>query len=161
MDCDNDLRREGVYDHYYQSDDILGYRPIKNTVKLSARRYYRDELLYDVRYTIGPDGLRQSMPFGDVNSPAGCVVFFGGSFTYGEGVNDHETMPFQVGQLTSFHQPGDLVHSLGVSWCQEQPQGWKLAAENLKNLQQGFLFSFPSTAANPEQVVLLWFHEVL
>ncbi len=26
-----------------------------------------------------------------------CVLFFGGSFTFGEGLNDNETMPYSVG----------------------------------------------------------------
>lgn len=67
----------------------LGYAPVPGR-RVSARKYHGDTLLYDVSYTIGPDGLRDT-PGPDQATV--CVVFFGDSITFGEGVNDQETMP--------------------------------------------------------------------
>ncbi len=91
-----------VLERNNQRDDILGVRPIRNTVAPSVKRYVGDKLIYDVTYTIGPNGLRKNMPDRNVKNPEGCILFFGGSFTFGEGVNDDETMPSQVGQLLDF-----------------------------------------------------------
>ena len=58
---------------------------------------FESELLYDATYTIGPDGLRISSPAerGDGRSTE-CVLFFGDSFTFGQGLADHEALPFRV-----------------------------------------------------------------
>jgi hypothetical protein len=81
---------------YYNLDDVLGYAPHKN-IKVSCQRYRGSRLLYNAAYTINKDGLRISPPVGQ----AGCrdaILFFGCSFTYGEGLNDNETMPYIVGE---------------------------------------------------------------
>lgn len=80
---------------YYKADDILGYAPRQDKVT-SSSEYYGSDLIYNVTYTIAPDGLRQAPSAGGHRSD-GCVLFFGDSFTFGEGVNDDETMPYRVG----------------------------------------------------------------
>jgi len=82
---------------YHQPDDILGrtYTPSRVT---RVRKWYGTTLLYDVTYTIGPDGLRVSPP-GRGGPPTACVIFFGDSFTFGEGLNDTETLPYRVGAI--------------------------------------------------------------
>jgi hypothetical protein len=91
-------RMEGsITEGFTHSDNVLGYAPNKNT-QVTARKFYGDMLIYDVVYTIGPTGLRTSPP---ANQPTrGCVVFFGDSVTFGEGVNDQEAFPYQVGLKT-------------------------------------------------------------
>lgn len=75
--------------------DSLGYVSGRD-IKVSASRYDDDDLVYSVIYTINSDGLRVSpIVDGDVNPQ--CVLFFGGSYTFGEGVNDTQTMPYLVG----------------------------------------------------------------
>ena len=50
-------------------------------------------------YSIDPLGRRISPPDrGD--KVEGCLLFFGDSFTFGWGVRDHETLPYQVGLKT-------------------------------------------------------------
>ena len=68
--------------------DDLGYilRPGR---RLTARLMAGQEILYDVVYTIGPDGFRVTPPLS--GSPGSCVVLFGDSNTFGIGVNDDET----------------------------------------------------------------------
>ncbi|MGH6919018.1 MAG: hypothetical protein ACREJ0_15095, partial [Geminicoccaceae bacterium] len=47
--------------------------------------------------TIGPNGLRESSPStNDHGSPSKCILFFGDSFTFGQGLADHQTLPFLV-----------------------------------------------------------------
>lgn len=76
---------------------ILGYVPVKNTQR-PVTLLYDDEIVYDVVYTIGRDGLRITPS--SHGPEALAILFFGGSFTYGEGVNDEEAMPYVVGLLT-------------------------------------------------------------
>jgi hypothetical protein len=88
-------RMEGtITDGFTHPDDVLGYAPNKNS-RVTARKYYGDSLLYDAVYTINSDGLRVAPPTED--RPLGCVVFFGDSVTFGEGLNDTDTFPYQVG----------------------------------------------------------------
>lgn len=79
-------------------DDVLGYRPIKNRT-VSWKRRVGGESVFDITYTIDRWGLRVAPPF--TGTPPGeCVFFFGGSFTFGAGVNDSETLPYQTGVKT-------------------------------------------------------------
>jgi hypothetical protein len=81
-------------DGLFVADEVLGVRP-RAGLRTSAELYHDDELIYDVAYTIGADRLRISPPESpDPDAP--CVLFFGGSFTFGEGVDDDEAMPWLV-----------------------------------------------------------------
>lgn len=52
--------------------------------------------MFDVVYTIDANGFRVSAP--DSGSDASyCILFFGGSYTFGAGVNDDEAMPYVLG----------------------------------------------------------------
>ncbi len=86
---------EGPYNQGYSvNNDFLGYAPTKDKA-FTAIKYYEEKQLYNVTYTIDDDGLRISPPFNKENGK--CVLFFGGSFTFGEGLNDNEAMPYLVG----------------------------------------------------------------
>jgi hypothetical protein len=63
-----------------------------------SQKWYGKTLLYDVTYSFDTDGLRVSPPRGD-GPPDACVLFFGDSFTFGEGLNDTETLPYRVGAI--------------------------------------------------------------
>ncbi len=57
------------------------------------------ELLYQSRYRIGKNGLRISPPdAGGRDIP--CILFFGGSMTFGVGVDDENAVHYRVGVLT-------------------------------------------------------------
>jgi hypothetical protein len=82
--------------NYYRThNDVLGYAPRKGT-KITSSKYYKDELVYSVVYTIDDHGLRIVPPYNKSNL-VGCALFFGDSFTFGLGLNDSETLPYQVG----------------------------------------------------------------
>jgi hypothetical protein len=78
---------------------FLGYAPRPNTVA-SHRRTHGTEVDFDVTYSIDSTGLRVSPPY-DKQEGKGVILFFGGSFTFGSGVNDEETMPYAAGIKTN------------------------------------------------------------
>lgn len=86
-----DLATVSIHEH-------LGYAPEPRT-RVNGRRARGGEIFYDVIYTIDADGLRVAPPHVASDDPE-CLLFFGGSFTFGEGVADHEAMPYQVGIRT-------------------------------------------------------------
>lgn len=83
-------------------DEVLGWGPAKG---LQVRAFKAGPAglfhgpsgtLFDVNYTIDTNGLRVAPPWRK-DDLAGTVLFFGCSFTFGEGVKDNETLPYQVG----------------------------------------------------------------
>jgi hypothetical protein len=92
-------RFTGTYTRGYADPDhpILGYAPYPDNVATSTK-HIDNEWIYSVSYTIGPDALRVTPEASE--DAEGSVLFFGGSFTFGEGVEDEDTMPYRVGVLT-------------------------------------------------------------
>jgi len=90
-------RYEGFYlNKYVTSDSVLGAEPLRNAKVISGRRYINNNLVWEASYTIDKNGMRIGPPTND-RTNGECVIFFGGSVTYGTGVNDNETMPYIVG----------------------------------------------------------------
>jgi len=90
------IRASGSYtgpDSYFQDDRLLGYRP-KPNVSVQSKHVLGDETIYDVTYTIGPNRLRIETPRVFEGSTP-CVLFFGDSFMFGEGLNNNQTIPWQ------------------------------------------------------------------
>jgi len=92
----------------FRRNDALGYtHPIKRVI--TDTRQYRGRQLYEAVYTLDDYGLRISPPYRADNHD--FVLFFGGSFTFGTGVNDDETLPYQAGiKLDKRFQ----IHNFGV-----------------------------------------------
>jgi hypothetical protein len=88
------LRIESSVDQFIFDDNLLGYAPKKNS-RVKVREYFGNKFVYRAVYTIGADGLRVMPPHKKTN-PAGCIVFFGDSFTFGDGLNDDQTYPYLV-----------------------------------------------------------------
>ena len=81
---------EGTYTQGYMGEHpVLGYGP-RVRGEVFSRKTFQDELVYEARYTIGPDGLREACA--DENAER-SILFFGGSFMFGEGVNDEQSLP--------------------------------------------------------------------
>jgi hypothetical protein len=76
---------------YFTADHELGYGPVPN-VRRTARKMFGSQVIFDATYTIDSSGSRITV--GNPDGPA--WVFMGCSFTFGEGVNDDETLPWQV-----------------------------------------------------------------
>lgn len=94
---DSTLARGDILEEYSVYDEILGYRPKKNDA-IPVAKYYGDELVYKATYTMNKDGLRigPEISRNQNSTIERCVVFFGGSFTFGRGVEDYETIPYLV-----------------------------------------------------------------
>jgi len=75
---------------FYLRDDALGTVPPKG-VKVRAT-----SKSYDVTYTIDANGLRVAPPERQKES-VGCILFFGDSTMFGHGLEDNQTLPYQVG----------------------------------------------------------------
>ncbi len=93
--------------NYYVSDAARGYAAGPN-VKKRVKKSLRDQVLYDVVYTTNKSGLRVSptdLEGSDQNQDENRenyknIIFFGDSFTYGEGLNDNETLPYIFEELS-------------------------------------------------------------
>lgn len=75
---------------------ILGYAPHQNS-RPEVTLAFGTDIIYRVTYTFDENGLRITPP-AEPSQCDRCVLFFGGSFTLGEGVADAESLPYQVGQ---------------------------------------------------------------
>ena len=83
---------------YYVSDAARGYAA-GNNIKKIVKKTLKGKVIYDVIYTTNGFGLRVSPHDVDgsgkeLNKNYVDAFFFGDSFTYGEGVNDDETLPY-------------------------------------------------------------------
>lgn len=79
---------------YFVPHPVLGYGPRKGVVTEAVKRH-QGELVYRVTYTIDPNGLRVTPPAPEA---ASSVAFFGGSVTFGEGLEDAQSMPYRVAE---------------------------------------------------------------
>jgi len=91
-------RRERVYvsretgtRRLHRLHPVLGYAA-KASTRVQEKKLLDDELVYHVTYTIDGDGLRIGPGAGKPD--ASSVLFLGGSFTFGHGVNDSETTAY-------------------------------------------------------------------
>ena len=86
-DNDSYYDPDSTYQHnYFKQHPKLGYSIEPGSYK-SKRLTADGELIYDVSYTIGTDGFRN-----DTGSNTKEVAIFGGSFVFGEGINDDSTL---------------------------------------------------------------------
>ena len=67
------------------------------------------EIIYDVIYTIGSDGYRS-----DIKETEFDAFIYGGSFTFGEGLNDNETLAFYLHQNHGVRAKNVGVHGYGL-----------------------------------------------
>ena len=97
-------RRYTPYDS--RPHPVLGYAPFRDSTRATAT--YRDAVIYDIEYTYDSTGLRIST--GSHNTATTkCILFFGGSYTFGEGVADWETLPSQVAIVS----PHNVTYNFG------------------------------------------------
>ena len=82
---------EGDYNRMCCPNPILGYSPEPDN-KYHAVMKRNGKKVYDCLYTFD-EYIRRITPSSDKNFKTKFALFFGCSFTIGEGVNDDETMP--------------------------------------------------------------------
>jgi hypothetical protein len=84
-------------DPYYTTDEHGLLEPLPGAHRTVATILHSGETLYDVVYTVDDEG-RRVVP--DHGGPYGSyAIFVGDSFTYGVGVEDHETLPAAYANL--------------------------------------------------------------
>ncbi len=92
----SDSAERGAIIDQFAYHEILGYAPLKEH-RFTEATHFKGTLLYDVAYTVNKQGLRISSPAGSQFNPeTPCILFFGDSFTFGEGVRDEESLPYRV-----------------------------------------------------------------
>ena len=110
---------------FFQRDAWLGYKPVAN-MQVIASRKLGDETLYRANYSIDAYGRRVTPP-GLEAAPSEFLLFFGGSYTFGEGVNDDETTPYYVSQLA----PNYRSYNFGVGGYGPQQVLARLQSEDV------------------------------
>ncbi len=87
---------------FMDPDDLLGWAPAKGMQAKAVEIDSIDLFHYPVRkisdtvYTVDSNGLRVAPPYSN-SDLAGTALFFGCSYTFGAGLKDDETLPYQVG----------------------------------------------------------------
>lgn len=96
---------------YHDNDSDLGFQPRPGVH--TSRKLVTDtgEVIYDVVYTIDEDGFR-AMPEAVGKSPQ--VNLFGGSFAFGEGLNDDETLAHFLLESLRVGVKSYAVHGYGM-----------------------------------------------
>ncbi len=79
---------------FNEEHPFLGYG-LKDDGVFTAKRSFLDETIYDVSYTV-KNGLRFTPNSNDTGKCA--ALFFGCSFTFGEGISDTSTLPYLFNQ---------------------------------------------------------------
>lgn len=131
------------YEGDYVADDLLkkyfgmsdfGFRP--NTGVYTSKKFASTgDLIYDVVYTIEDDRTRVTLSSPEYlrQHPEG-INFFGGSFTFGEGLNDSETLPYYVSQLLHAPAKNYGAHGYGAHQAYYIMRNHKLSTENSINV---------------------------
>ena len=94
------LKKSGSFTQgYFEADTLLGYRPQAST-QVTSQLKAGDAVVYDVTYSIDAHHRRKT-PLHSHHGRNKFALFFGCSFTFGEGVQDNETLPFYFSQSAS------------------------------------------------------------
>lgn len=94
-----------------QRSDELGYLPNPGVHTARKRVIETDEIVYEATYSIGPDGFRINPVSTDLPIK---VKAFGGSFMYGDGVDDDQTLPYFLARDMGIGVKNYAVHGFGM-----------------------------------------------
>jgi hypothetical protein len=110
---------------FFRRDRGLGYGLVPE-MQVRASRKKNQQLLYEVIYSTDALG-RRSSPVAEGPRPH-FILFFGDSYTFGEGVNDDETLPSFTGQFAPQYRP----YNYGVGGYGPQQMLAKLQTEDIR-----------------------------
>jgi len=79
-------------------------KPLSGRHRSFSKRIKTGEYIYDVIYTVDEKG-RRVTPVTNRQQRNRFILFFGGSFTYGEGIGDDQTLPYAVGKIAPHYMP--------------------------------------------------------
>ena len=94
--------------NYSYNQPGFGFRPIPG-VHSFKKLALTGEIIYDVVYTIGSDGYRK-----DVTAKRYDAYIYGGSFAFGEGLNDNETLSAFLNNNHGIFTKNVGVHGYGL-----------------------------------------------
>lgn len=110
-------RKSNILERFYSTDywrrDEFGIIEAKpGQYRSFLKNLKNNQFVYDVTYFIDDYG-RRITPV-DKRDRNRFILFFGCSFTYGEGVRDDQTLPYHIGRLAAQHTPYNYgYHGLG------------------------------------------------
>lgn len=93
---------------FQHPDELLGYSGIPDSVT-HALKMKGEKTIYDVSYSLDEFGRRVTPP-GNSKPNTRYAMFFGGSFTFGEGLNDDETLSYQLAEYSGKITPYNYGH---------------------------------------------------
>ncbi len=89
---------------FVQRDAILGVKPKANTTVTAEKSCPDGRVIFKATYTI--DSLaRRVTPISSPDQRKRFILFFGGSFIFGEGIDNDGTVPYYVGRLARCYMP--------------------------------------------------------
>lgn len=113
---------------YVELDEALGYK-LKPGLQITETQTIEGQQIYDVVYTIDDKG-RRVTPVSRPEDRTHFILFFGGSYTFGAGLNDDETLPAYVGEFAPDYRPYNYgVPGYGTQQVFAKLQSDDLAAE--------------------------------
>ncbi|WP_454063634.1 hypothetical protein [Candidatus Nitrospira salsa] len=115
----------------YHSRDATGSARPSGIGSIRSSLFWEDrqQFIYDVTYTIDEHS-RRVTPFAASTKLDKFIMFFGGSFTYGEGVKDNQTLPYYTGVAVKKLRPYNYgFHGLGAAEMLAKLESEKLPRE--------------------------------
>ena len=82
-------------DYWNDHDPVLGYAPRAGATGTSTK-IIGGKQVYQATYSIDSNALRLATRIDNTSAATNCLFFFGDSFTFGEGLNDRDTLPWIV-----------------------------------------------------------------
>ncbi len=111
---------------YVEPDDALGYI-LKPSVRVTATQTSGSRVIYQVEYATDANR-RRLTPVSNPGQRDTFALFFGDSFTFGDGLANNQTLPAAVGQLA----PKVMPYNYGVSGYGPQHMLAQLQNRNLR-----------------------------
>ena len=93
----NKISVEREIEFFDKNNNKCKFKDTKDKLDLNNYDYYK--IIYDVVYSAYNNGFRKTR--GDIDSKE-VYVFLGCSFTFGDGLNDDETLPYYFSKLFDF-----------------------------------------------------------
>lgn len=150
-----------VADDYYQADPDLGWVPRPGSTTPATKRV-DGETVYDVEYAIDARG-RRATPAAAPVEPTRFALFFGGSCTFGEGLEQEQTLPYYVGERAASYRSYNYgFHGYGPQQLLARLESGRLRAEVEEQsglLVYLFIDSHVNRAIGSLEVYTGWAHE--
>jgi hypothetical protein len=91
-----------------QPDTLLGFRPYGKAFQ-SGKKTFLDTLIYSMSYHLDTNGHRVTPD--SLTTKEKFAIFWGCSFTFGDGLNDNETIPFYFSKNSGNYQGYNFGYS--------------------------------------------------